>query len=134
MLSTDTPLEVEQTLPTLYDDTVTISANGKPLVLYFFAPWCQVCHASISNLQSIYEKNDNLDVIAVALDFTDKNEVIKFSQQHQLTFPIALGNSQLKELLQVQGYPSYYIVDEENLIASKSMGYSTELGMYLRSL
>lgn len=134
MLSTKTPLEVEQTLPTLYDDTVTISANGKPLVLYFFAPWCQVCHASISNLQSIYEKNENLDVIAVALDFTDKNEVMKFSQQHQLTFPIALGNSQFKELLQVQGYPSYYIVDEENLIASKSMGYSTELGMYLRSL
>jgi len=134
MLSTDTHLSVEQTFPTLHGDTLTISAKGKPLVLYFFAPWCQVCHASISNLQSIYEKHENLDVIAVAMDFTDQNEVMKFSQQHKLTFPIALGNNQLKELLQIQGYPSYYVIDEENLIASKSMGYSTELGMYLRSL
>ena len=134
MLARDTHINSETILPTLFDDTITLSAQGKPLILYFFAPWCQVCHASISNLQSIYEKNENLDVIAIALDFTDQEEVEKFTQRHQLTFPIALGNSALREQLQVHGYPSYYVLNEQNIITSKSIGYSTELGIYLRSL
>ena len=108
MLSTDTQVAAS-TLPTLMHDTVSISANDKPVVLYFFAPWCEICHMSIGNLQSIYEKNDNIDVIAIALDFTDQSEVERFTRRHQLTFPVALGNEQLKKQYKIEGYPSYYV-------------------------
>ena len=134
MLSTDSQVTSSQSLPTLHGKEISISADGKPLVVYFFAPWCQVCHASIGNLQAIYEKNQNIDVIAIAMDFTSQEEVEKFTRQHKLTFPIALGDHLTKADFKVQGYPSYYVIDEQNLIASKSMGYSTELGIYLRSL
>ncbi len=134
MLSTDSPVNTNHTLPTLHGEEITLSSDNKPLVVYFFAPWCQVCHASIGNLQSIYEKNDAIDVIAVAMDFTSQAEVEKFTRQHKLTFPIALGDHRTKSNFKVQGYPSYYVINEQNLIASKSMGYSTELGIYLRSL
>lgn len=134
MLPTDTSLEVSKDYSTLYGETISLEANGKSLVLYFFAPWCQVCHASIGNLQSIYESNPELDVIAVALDFSDSSEVERFTKQHKLTFPIVLGDMALRESLQVPGYPSYYVMNEQNVITSKSIGYSTELGIYLRSL
>lgn len=134
MLARNTEITQTRELSTIASGPVNIMATEKPLVLYFFAPWCQVCHASISNLQSIYEKHENLDVIAVALDFDNREEVERFTRQHKLTFPVALGDSMLKNDFQVPGYPSYYVLNEQNIIISKSMGYSTELGIYLRSL
>lgn len=139
MLSTDANLTSEvhiagQHLPTIVGDTISLQSKGKKTVVYFFAPWCQVCHMSIENLQAVYEKNEALDVVAVALDYSKVEEVEAFTKQHQLTFPIALGNEVIKKSLSVSGYPSYYVINEENIIIAKSMGYSSELGLYLRSL
>jgi peroxiredoxin len=139
MLSTDVELSVSNNLvltqvPTLMGDTVSLNSQGKTTVLYFFAPWCQICHLSIDNLQAQYEKNEHIDVVAVALDFMTVGEVMEFTKQHQLTFPIALGNEKIKQAFSISGFPSYYVINEENIILGKSMGYSSELGLYLRSL
>lgn len=139
MLSTDTTITQTSNLsfenvPTLMDESVSLSSQGKNTIIYFFAPWCQVCHVSIGNLQTLYEKNDQLDVIAVAMDYTSVEEVIAFTQQHQLTFPIALGNEKIKQAFSISGYPSYYVINKENSIIGKSLGYSSALGLYLRSL
>lgn len=122
------------TLPTTAGEQVKLHSQGQTTVIYFFAPWCQVCHASIDNLQALYQKNERLNVIAVALDYINQAEIDDFTQTHQLTFPVAYGNEQVKTMFKIKAYPSYYVVDEENTVISKSMGYSTELGLYLRSL
>lgn len=124
----------EHNLPTLTGDVVSVGAFDKPVVVYFFAPWCKVCHMSIKNLQKTYEEHGDIDVIAVALDFADKHEVEEFVGSHQLTFPVALGNETIKSDYQISGYPSYYVINEQNIITSKSLGYSTELGLQLRVL
>lgn len=139
MLSTDTKVEGLNNgsfmhVPTLMGETVSLNSKDKKTVIYFFAPWCSVCHFSIGNLQALYEKNPHLDVIAVALDFTDVADVIDFTKEHQLTFPIALGNEKIKQAFSISAYPSYYVISEDNSIIRKSMGYSSELGLYLRSL
>lgn len=138
MLSRDTKVETSElfftNVPTISGETVSLNSQGKKTIVYFFAPWCQICHVSIGNLQNIFEKNEHLDIIAVALDFKDSSEVIDFTKQHQLTFPIALGNEEIKDAFSISAYPSYYVIDEQNTIISKSLGYSTELGLYLRSL
>jgi len=135
MLSTDdTLVENNYQLTTIMDEPITLSADGKTTVLYFFAPWCQICHASISNLQELYEKNEHIDVIAVALDYMDADEIREFSLQHQLTFPIALGSEQVKKSFKIGGYPSYYVIDEQNTVIARSQGYSSEFGLYLRIL
>jgi len=112
---------------------MVLKSNGKKTIVYFFAPWCQVCNFSIENLQKVYQNTPDLDVIAVALDFVDVEEVKKFTANHQLTFPVALGNEQVKMEYKVMGYPSYYVLNEENTIISRSLGYSTEIGLYLRT-
>lgn len=121
-------------LKTLDNKTIELNQIEKTTVVYFFAPWCKICHMSISNLQAIYEKNDHINVVAVALDYVDHKEVFEFSNQHKLTFPIALGNEQIKAQFKVKGYPSYYVINEENTIIAKSMGYSSEIGLLLRTL
>lgn len=146
MLSTDTalndvigtnavtPVTEIQTLPTTLGGVVNLNAQGKTTVLYFFAPWCQVCHVSIGNLQTIFERNNQVNVVAIALDYSAIEEVTNFTKQHQLTFPVALGNEKLKQAFEISGYPSYYVINEDNVITRKSMGYSSTLGLYLRTL
>ena len=121
-------------LPTIHDELVDLKATKAKTIVYFFAPWCEICHASIGNLQAIYEKNDEIDVIAVALDYGDKSDVLAFTAKHQLTFPVAYGDEKVKKSFKIQGYPSYYVLDEKNEIQAKSIGYSTEVGLLLRSL
>ena len=134
MLETNNDIKPKQyQLKTLAGDEIALSANNEKTIVYFFAPWCQVCNFSIGNLQNIYQKNPNLNVIAVALDFVDLDEVKKFTMHHQLTFPVALGNESVKAEYKVQGYPSYYVLDEQNTIVARSLGYSSEIGLYLRS-
>jgi peroxiredoxin len=134
MLSTSTDVvPAKHQLKTLMNNDITLEADGKKTIIYFFAPWCQMCNFSIDNLQNVYLKNADINVIAVALDFVDVEEVKEFTNNHQLTFPIALGNESVKTDFQVMGYPSYYVLNEENTIIARSLGYSSEIGLYLRS-
>jgi len=139
MLSTDVELSTSNSqsfdkVPTLMGETVSLNSQGKTTILYFFAPWCQICHLSIGNLQSLYEKNEHLDVVAVALDYSSIDEIMDFTKQHQLTFPVALGNEKIKHTYSISGFPSYYVINGQNTVVGKSMGYTSELGLYLRSL
>ena len=135
MLSTDEVLtDNHYKLTTIMNESITLIANDKTTVIYFFAPWCQICHVSIGNLQALYEKNEHVDVIAVALDYMNADEIRAFSLKHQLTFPIALGTEQVKKSFKISGYPSYYVIDEQNTVIARSQGYSSGFGLYLRTL
>lgn len=108
---------------------------GKNTVVYFFAPWCHVCHISIGNLENLYQdKKDDINVVAIALSYDSVGEVEAFVADKELTFPVLLGNSQVMNQYQVNAFPSYYVFDPQGHITSKSQGYSTELGLRLRAL
>jgi hypothetical protein len=47
---------------------------------------------------------------------------------------VLLGHDALKLEFQVQGYPSYYLLDESNTVISSSFGYSTAVGLKLREV
>lgn len=134
MLSTDTQLSTEpQILTTLMNDKIQLLDNDKQTIIYFFAPWCQVCHFSIENLEEFYLENQDMNVVAVALDFMDIQEIRDFASQHELTFPIVLGNEAIKQQFSISAYPSYYVINENNKVIEKSLGYSSKIGMYLRT-
>ncbi len=134
MLSRHTDLnQFNFELPTTVGTNVSLAVNKKT-VIYFFAPWCSICNMSIENLQAIYQANENIDVIAIGLDYRDNSEIEAFVARHQLTFPIAFGNEEVKRAYQINAYPSYYVVDSNNQVIAKSMGYSSEFGLYLRTL
>ena len=118
----------------LNGDQLFVQAKNKTTVVYFFAPWCQVCNLSIENLEAIHQKNSNINIIAVALDYESRESVIDFAKRHELSFPIVYGNHEIKTAFKVKAYPSYYILSKDNTVVGKSLGYSTETGLYLRTL
>ena len=109
--------------------------KGKATLLYFWAPWCSVCQVSLPNLQDFYEEHrGDLNVVSVALSYEQVSDVHMAIVEHQLKFPTLLGNTSLAEAYKISGFPTYYLLDEEGKVVSKSLGYSTKLGMELRAL
>jgi len=132
LLSTEQPAPISA-LPTLTGGTATLPAREGPVLVYFFAPWCTVCHLSIGNLESIAEQRPELSIQLVALDYSSVEEVRAFIDDKQLPFPVLLGNTSTFSDWQVKGYPTYYLVNEAGNIQARNAGYSTQIGLWLRS-
>ncbi len=107
--------------------------QAQKTLVYFFAPWCGVCHISINNIEAIKQSsNDKINFYAVALDWQSKQEVEAFLADHDLTMPVLLGTKETSEKFKIGGFPSYYVIDRAGILQSKDMGYTTELGMRVR--
>lgn len=132
MLGTDGSVQVAATiLPSLSGGTMPLTESGKPTLVYFFAPWCDICKLSIGNLDGL--NNDKFNIVTVALDYDSIEAVQAFAQDQELTMPVLLGTKDLKLQYKIKGYPSYYLLDENRKVVSKAYGYSSTLGMKLRA-
>lgn len=74
----------------------------------------------------------SVNAIAIALDFDNSEQVKEFTNNLGITFPVLLGNHQIRQNYQIEAYPTYYVIDENLKLSAGSMGYSTELGLTLR--
>jgi len=107
--------------------------QSQKTLVYFFAPWCSVCHLSIDNIESIKQSSDGkINFYAIALDWKNKQEVEAFLAEHDLTMPILLGTNETLNDFKIGGFPSYYVIDSSGILQSKDMGYTTEIGMRVR--
>ena len=124
------------TLPSLSGEVVAFdpSAN-KPALIYFFAPWCNICHVSIENTNAVREQytEEELDIYIVALSWASADDVQEFVDEHQLPAKVLLGTNATMTDFNVQGFPTYYLVDNQGKISGSSVGYSTSLGMLGRA-
>jgi len=110
--------------------------QGRPTVVYFFAPWCKVCAFSASSLQGLRESygEQELGVVMVALSYESIDAVRRFRDRHGLTVPVLLGDEDIALRWNIFGFPTYYILDGHGRIASRDFGVSTRIGLRLRLL
>ncbi len=109
-------------------------AAGETTLLYFFAPWCSVCNLSAHNLQDIEEGDSDLNIWLVAIGYDSMEEVEGFVKKHDLTMPVLMGDGKIARDYKIAATPTYYVLDGEGVVKAKSVGYSTEFGMRLRTL
>ena len=124
-----------QTLLARLDGSEILSAvqPGESGIVYFFAPWCFYCRSSIGNLDELVEQGDVAWGIAVALDYDDAGKIQVFVEQTGITLPVLMGTRQTAVDWGIRGFPTYFVIDDQGQISSRSVGYSTGLGMMVRS-
>ncbi len=121
-------------LPLLADGMSSRAVEpGAVGVVYFFAPWCAICKHSIANLDQQVEDGSIAWATAIALDFADESEVAEFVAVTGITLPVLLGSGQTAADWGIQAFPTYFAIDENGNIDSRSVGYSTSLGIRLRA-
>jgi len=106
--------------------------KSHPTLLYFFAPWCGVCKIAMGNL-NILSTFASVNVVIIALDYDNKNEVIDLIKQKNLgNFELVFGDNATKQSFKVGAYPTYYVVSGQGEVFTSSIGYSTTIGMLFR--
>jgi peroxiredoxin len=111
------------------------AAESRPALVYFFAPWCKICAASADNLNRLRHWRDesNLEMVAVALDWGNADEVRAYVERHELDITVVLGDANVARDWQIYAFPSYYVLDSEHRIARRDIGYSSQLGLLWRA-
>ena len=109
--------------------------SDRPALVYFFAPWCKICAASSGNLNRLrrWRDPDDIEIVAVALDWNLAQEVRDYVERHDLNVTVVLGGMDVRQQWQIQAYPSYYVLDREHRILRRDIGYSTQLGLWVRA-
>jgi len=137
LLGTDRVLAPPLSAVTLDGELYDLAAkSGKPVLVYFFAPWCAFCSASADNVVRLRKLRDEagLAIIAVALDWQSHDEVREYASGHELNVPVLLGNAAVAKAWHVYAFPTYYVLDSEHRVVARDIGYSTQLGLWWRSL
>lgn len=125
-----TPLLESVWLDDMQAESVMVS--GETGVVYFFAPWCFYCKKSIDNLDDLVSSGQLAWARVVALEYESLDEVREFIKETDVSLPVLLGGPQTSNDWQIRGFPTYFVIDGDGSIVSRSVGYSTKIGLQAR--
>ena len=121
------------TLKTIDGTTVrtdTLSNNGKPIIIDFFATWCKPCNRELSAIAEVYEEwqeETGVKLIAVSIDQAQNvHKVAPLVSENEWPWETVLldPNSEFKRALGIQMIPYTLIIDGEGNIVYKHNGYT----------
>ena len=109
--------------------TDTLSNQGKPFIIDFFATWCKPCNRELDAISEVYEdwqRETGVKIIAVSLDQAHNiNKVKPLVDNHGWDYEVLLDpNGELKHAFGIQMIPYVLIVDGQGNIAYKHQGYT----------
>ena len=116
------------TLEALNGGAVTLShLQGQPVLINFWASWCEPCRAEMPELGRAYEthKADGFVVLAVNMTFQDSlPDVQAFAKDFNLSFPVLLDEtgSVAREQYRLRGLPMSFFVDRKGIIVRRHIG------------
>lgn len=114
-------------LVSLSGDQVKLSQfRGKPVILNFWASWCQPCRIEMPAIQRAYEKHaeDGLVILAVNMTNQDRvDEVRAFVDDLNLTFTILLDEAgEAGADYRISALPTTFFIDTEGVISEVVIG------------
>lgn len=105
--------------PTLTGASISLeSLRGSPVVVNFWATWCEPCQVEMPDLQAVYAEYqaDGLRILAVNLG-EPSPLVSEWVRSFGLTFDILLDARQsVAALYYLRGQPSTYIISPQGII------------------
>jgi peroxiredoxin len=109
--------------------TDTLSNNGKPIIIDFFATWCKPCNRELNAISEVYDdwcEETGMKIFAVSIDQAQNvNKVKPLVDSHGWDYDVLLDpNGDFKRALGIQMIPFVLIVDGEGKIVYKHNGYT----------
>lgn len=109
--------------------TDTLSNNGKPFIIDFFATWCKPCNRELKAIHEVYpdwQEETCVKLIAVSIDQAQNiNKVKPLVDEQGWEYEVLLDpNSDFRRALGIQMIPYVIIVDGKGNIVYKHNGYT----------
>ncbi len=110
-------------------NTSTLSNEGKPFIISFFATWCKPCLRELKAIHEVYpdwQDETGVKVIAISIDQAQNiNKVKPLVDGNGWEYEVLLDpNSDFKRALNVNLIPAVFIVDGNGKIVESRNGYT----------
>ena len=110
-------------------DTATLSNDGKPFIISFFATWCKPCNRELKAIHEVYpdwQDETGVRLIAVSIDEGQNMQKVKpMVDGAGWEFEVLLDpNSDFRRALGVAMIPHVLIVDGNGKIVEQHRGYT----------
>ena len=109
--------------------TDTLSNQGKPFIISFFATWCKPCNRELDAISEVYEEwqeETGVKIFAISIDQAQNtNKVKPLVANHGWEYDVLLDpNSDFRQALGIQMIPFTLICDGQGKIVYKHNGYT----------
>lgn len=116
-----------QTFTTITGEKISLAEQrGKLVLVNFWATSCPGCVKEMPELIETYKqyKDKGLVVVAVAMPYDPPNYVLKFTQDNQLPFPVALDikGEAVAAFGNVSLTPTSFLIGKDGTILEKKIG------------
>jgi thiol-disulfide isomerase/thioredoxin len=119
-----TPMEVNYPAPELSLQNVNgdaeslISYRDRVVLVNNWATWCPPCKAEIPTLEAYYKTHAADGFVIVGIEAGEsQNEVLKFTQEHEMTYPVWFDlNSAAMGAFHNGNLPSSYVIDRKGTV------------------
>lgn len=110
-------------------DTATLSNDGKPFVISFFATWCKPCLRELRAINEVYpdwQDETGMKLIAISTDEAQNVHKVKpLVDSEGFEYEVLLDSNQdLQRALGIQMIPYVMIVDGNGNIVETRNGYT----------
>ncbi|MEQ1919734.1 MAG: TlpA disulfide reductase family protein [Elusimicrobiota bacterium] len=112
-------------LPDLAGKTVDLTSfRGKPVLINFWATWCDTCREEMPDLESLHGRLSpkGVVILGVSMDENAYAVVPPFLKEHKITFPILIADRKASAAYAVRGLPAAFLIDPEGRIARRWVG------------
>ena len=99
-------------------------AKGKIVLLNFWATWCGPCRAEIPDLVDLQKRYaDKFEIIALATDEDDPDEVRRFVLQSGINYRVAMSSDEVRrDYGGIAALPTSFVIDPQGRIVQKHVG------------
>ncbi|MBI4489662.1 MAG: TlpA family protein disulfide reductase [Deltaproteobacteria bacterium] len=98
--------------------------RGKPLMMNFFASWCDPCRDEIPLLNALASKANSNGYSVLGIAVQDRRaSVMQFAKEAGIVFPIALDlNSKVQRAYRIFGPPATFFIDAQGVLRDIVLG------------